>query len=218
MKSNDKSFVSATAGLFAAAAAIVLVACITSSCEKSAPDIYRGYFSFKTGGYVNITGKVYDIRRDTVSIDTTIRQYHIADTTLYDTTYVYHTVNDTIAERDTAFSRNLLAESGQMHVLCDNGDNVKVTMNITGGNPVVFDATASKTSLSLKPVRRQVYIFPDDEADGQSISFLFDVCGVGQRFENMILFDLEYSGRYNYDGVEGDITSSNVKCIATENE
>lgn len=196
--------------LIAAAAALV-------SCTKSGADIYRGYYSFKTGGFLEITGKVYEIVRDTIKIDTTVVRRDIAGRVFYDTTYRYTILRDTIDIRDTVFNRYLSPESGQMHILGAGGNDVKLTMNITGGNPVVFDGSADNECVSLYPVKRQVGILPDGEDDGQSVSFLLTVSGKGRKYENMVLFDLDYQGKYDYEDMSGEISSSNVNCIATEN-
>lgn len=198
--------------------AILAAAAVLASCQKTGPQIYRGYYSFKTGGYVEVTGKIYETVLDTVSIDTTITEHKIGPIICRDTTYTYHTVLDTIGSRDTSFIRYLPSENGQMHILGDTGDNVKVTMNISGGNPVVFDATATTESITLQPVERQAYLLPNLETSGQSISFVLTVSGTGHKYENMVLFDLDYRGAYNIENIEGRISKSSVTCIATRNE
>ena len=202
-----------------ALAFVIALAAMLSSCSKKGADIYRGYYSFKTGGYLDIKGKVYEIKRDTVKIDTTITKIIIGGRTIFDTTYTYHTKNDTIGSRDTSFIRYLSAESGQMHVVGTDG-NLKVTMNITGGNPVIFNARATNDAITLEPVKRQTAVIPDDEGDDKNVSFLFTASGTGHRYENMLLFDLMYQGEYNYDDMCGMIVpeKSSINCIATKNE
>ncbi|MCQ2170027.1 MAG: hypothetical protein MJY48_00505 [Bacteroidales bacterium] len=199
--------------------ALIAAAAVLVSCSKSGADIYRGYYSFKTGGFLEITGKVYDIARDTIKIDTTVVKRTIAGRTFNDTTFKYTVIKDTLGSRDTVFNRYLSAESGQMHILGAGGNSVKVTMNVTGGNPAVFDGTAGDASISLLPVVRQVGILPgnDDEED-KSTYFLMTVSGSGKKYENMVLFDLDYSGKYDYADMCGEVTSSSVNCIATKNE
>lgn len=168
---------------------------------------------------MEITGKVYEIKRDTINIDTTVTKYIIGGRAFYDTTYNYTIKADTTGCRDTVFNRYLSPESGQMHILGAGGNKVKVTMNVTGGNPAVFDGEASDQSVSLSPIKRQIGIMPDnDESDAKSISYLLSVEGSGRKFENMILFSLDYRGRYYSDDLSGDISCSNVNCIATKNE
>lgn len=152
------------------------------ACTAGSPAGFKGYYSFKTGGFITVSGVYTDLR----------------------------------GSRDTAFVRHLVPESGQMHVLRDGGDKMVVTMNITGGDPVVFDAYVSDGELILDPVLRSVRLHPalgDEE-------FRYDlmVGGRGRKKDNMILFDLEYSGDFPFIGLEGSVTGSEVHCIATENE
>ena len=188
------------------------------SCAKQGPALYSGYYSFKTGGTVDIEGKVYDIARDTTSIDTLVNEYIIGGRTFRDTTYKYHIKTDTLAARDTSFLRHLVAESGQMHILNDNGDKMIVTMNITGGDPVVFSALHQNGELLLSPARRMVAIRPDEDEQDESVLCDMTVSGTGRRYDNMILFKMEYSGKYSFEDLDGTISATRVDCIATENE
>lgn len=189
------------------------------ACSKQGPALYSGYYSFKTGGTLDIEGKVYDIARDTTRIDTLIKERSVGGRTFKDTTYRYHIVNDTLAVRDTSFLRHLVAESGQMHILNDNGDEMILTMNITGGDPVVFSALYREGDLILSPTRRMVAIRPDDEEKSdESVLCDMTVSGKGRRYDNMILFKLEYAGDYSYEDMDGTVSESRVDCIATQNE
>ena len=190
------------------------------SCTKTGPAAFRGYYSFKTGGTIDVKGRVYDLQRDTFKIDTTINEYTIAGRKFRDTSYRYHVKNDTIGSRDTTFLRHLVAESGQMHILDKSGDEMLLTMNITGGDPVVFYSKVSGEDLVLSPTRRMVGVRPGngDDDDDDTVSFDMTVSGSGKRYENMIIFDLWYEGRYAYDGLEGNVTDSRVNCIATLND
>ena len=114
--------------------AILAIVFCALACDKYGKNALRGNYSFKTGGSLEITGKVYDIIKDTVKIDTIVTEREIAGRKFKDTTYKYHIKRDTVGSRDTAFLRRIVAESGQMHIL-DAGENkVKVTMNVTGGD------------------------------------------------------------------------------------
>lgn len=197
---------------------MIAATAVLASCSRQEANIYRGYYSFKTGGYLEIAGKVYDIGLDTVSIDTTVTRREVFGYVFYDTTYNYNVVADTLGSRDTVFTRNLSHESGQMHILSAGENNVKVTMNLTAGNPIVFDAQAFKENLTLQPTIRPVTIIPDAEQGGQDMSLLMTVSGVGRKYENMVIFDLEYNGDYGFPGVSGKVRSSHVNCIATKNE
>lgn len=188
------------------------------SCSKSGIPAFRGNYSFKTGGYLDIKGKVFDIKRDTISIDTVVTRRVIAGREFLDTTYRYHTVNDTIASRDTQFVRHLAAESGQMRILRSDGNRVKVTMNISGGNPVVYDAIIKGTTINLSPCDRRVSVLPDNNTGEQSVAFVMNCKGSGSLYDNTIILDMEYNGRYSYLGLDGNVSSSHINCIATRNE
>ena len=164
---------------FLTALSLLLLLC---ACSQDGPAGFKGYYSFKTGGSLQFSGTVTDIR----------------------------------GARDTTFIRHLVPESGQMHVLRDEGDRMIVTMNITGGDPVVFEATLSDGVLTLEPVLRSALVRP--ALGDESIRCDFTVSGEGRKYEKMILFDLEYEGSIPILGFEGEISSSDVHCIATENE
>ncbi len=204
--------------IFCALVLLPLICC----CEKQGSAAFQGYYSFKTGGALDIAGKVYDIRKDTVKTDTTIRELTIAGYTIRDTVYDYTILRDTLDARDTVFMRYLVAESGQMHILRD-GDGMVLTMNITGGDPFVTAAHSEEDRMVLSPTPRRVSVRPWGDgghsgADDRSLSFYWTLSGSGRRLENMVLLDLEYEGEYSYDGFDGIISSSHVQCIATENE
>ena len=166
---------------------LLLAACIAlSGCSKVGPDLYKGNFSFKTGGYVEITGKTIPF--------------------------------DKSEPRDTVFIRHLPNESGQMHIVEGNGGKLKVTMNVTGGAPVVFDATATDDTITLAPVERSMSVYSDISDILPDASMLLSIGGVGQRYQNMIIFDLEISGKYEGYYLEGQVSKTFVNCIATRNE
>lgn len=197
---------------------LLFATAILGACSKDGVGVYAGYYSFKTGGTVDIQGKVYDIQKDTTSIDTVVNNYKVAGREASDTTYKYHIVRDTLGSRDTSFLRHLVAESGQMHILNDKGSEMILTMNITGGDPVVFAAKYESGQLVLSPTRRMVSIRPGGDDDDEDVSCDLTVSGTGRRYDNMILFKLIYAGRYSYEGLDGTISETRVDCIATENE
>lgn len=187
------------------------VSCLLCSCTRQGPALYRGSYSFKTGGSIDITGEVLDIVKDTVKTDTIITGFLFRDTS-----YRYHVVNDTIGKHDTTFTRRLLSEKGQMHIVSAGADSLMVTMNITGGDPLVFSAAVLDGSLRLQPSRRSVSLSDENIFRVESLEVL--ASGSGKRFEDVIIFEMDYRGNYQSEGFEGMIVSSNIKCVATENE
>ncbi len=187
------------------------------ACTKTGPQQFGGYYSFKTGGTVEITGQIYQVVLDTVKTDTIVHVIPLGPIVFRDTTFIYHVQNDTIGSRDTTVIRHMVAESGQMHILETGGNQMKVTMNITGGDPLVLDATVENNTLVLAPARQRVAVSSECKV-GLSDHCYWEVSGRGTRYENMVLFNLDYAGKYTFDGMEGVVTRSEISCIATENE
>ena len=189
---------------------------LLSSCSEKGAALLRGSYSFKTGGSVEITGQLYETRLDTVRVDTTVHTIRILGIPVSDTVLTYVTKEDTVAVRDTSIMRRIVTESGQMHILKKGGDSLVVTMNITGGDPVVIPARSSGNTVTLGKIRRFVPVYGSSDV----IYYYHDLelTGSGTRYDNMIVFDLEYSGDYSDRGFDGTVSSSRVKCIATENE
>lgn len=189
---------------------------LLSSCSKKGAELLRGSYSFKTGGSIELAGNLYETKLDTVRIDTTLRTIRILGIPITDTVLTYVTKEDTVSVRDTVVMRRVVTESGQMHVLKKDGDSLIVTLNITGGDPVVIPARSSGSSVTLGKIRRFVPVYgPSD------VVFSYhnlELSGSGTRYDNMIVFDLEYTGDYSDRGFDGVVRSSRVKCIATENE
>jgi len=193
------------------AISLLTVSCLLCACGRQGPSLYRGSYSFKTGGTVDVTGEVFDIVKDTVRIDTVITGIIFKDTS-----YRYHIVNDTIGSHDTTFTRRLLAEKGQMHIVSAGGDSLVLTMNITGGDPVVFRAAAAGGDLVLVPSRRHAALAGENIFRVESLDVL--ASGSGKRYEDVLVIEMDYQGDYSSDGFEGRVTGSDIKCVATEND
>ena len=193
------------------AISLLTVSCLLCACGRQGPSLYRGSYSFKTGGTVDVTGEVFDIVKDTVRIDTVITGIIFKDTS-----YRYHIVNDTIGSHDTTFTRRLLAEKGQMHIVSAGGDSLVLTMNITGGDPVVFRAAATGGDLVLVPSRRHAALAGENIFRVESLDVL--ASGSGKRYEDVLVIEMDYQGDYSSDGFEGRVTGSDIKCVATEND
>ena len=121
----------------------------------------------------------------------------------------------TVSAGDEQMVRHLIPESGQMHVLQDR-DMMLVTMNITAGDPVVFEANVADGRLVLKPVLRSVPVSP--VLGDTELRYNLTVGGEGKKMDNMIVFKLEYTGVFPYEGKTYTVTKSDVSCIATSNE
>lgn len=125
-------------------------------------------------------------------------------------TYTFKTGGTiTVVDGRSTIVRHLVTEIGQMHVVQDKGNKMVVTMNISGGDPVVFNAAVEDGRLVLDPLRRTVGVTLDIEALTK-LSYTVDVSGEGRKMDNVILFDLKYDGE--------SIVKSDVRCIASKNE
>lgn len=176
----------------------VIFACIAQilavSCAKTGVKALQGSYTFKTGGYIDFSGKSYDI-----SI-----------------------LGDTLNVRDTGFVRTLTPERGQLRVLPSEDDGVIITMNVTGGDPVVFTGKVQDLDIILDRAERAVILTSDEHSllPDFSNKYILDVCGRGHLYDNTLIFELEYSGSYSSasENLEGKAVSSSVKCIAVKNE
>ena len=84
---------------------------------------------------------------------------------------------------------------------------------------MVFDGVVDGGLLTLGDTFRSVAVHPEDNEDNdEKLNFMMTVSGTGEKFENVILFNMIYKGNYNYDGLEGKVTRSAVNCISRENE
>lgn len=186
------------------------------ACSQKGPAAFRGWYSFKTGGSLDFKGKIYETKPDTVGIDTTVNTITIAGIPVRDTVFTYRTVEDTIAVRDTFVTRRLVTESGQMHILRQDGDSLVITMNITGGDPVVMGGRADGNDITIGKKRRFVQVYESNNILYKNVDMT--VSGSGKRYDNMVILDLYYEGEYSDSGFDGTVSESRVNCIATENE
>ncbi|MGN0188938.1 MAG: hypothetical protein ACI395_05425 [Candidatus Cryptobacteroides sp.] len=112
---------------------------------------------------------------------------------------------------------SLTAEGGQMDILTVDKKTGKmiVTMNITGGTVLTFDALAQEKTLTLEPIERTVKISVGN--DLTKVDAKVTVSGFGERFTDVIIFRLTYEGGYTFLGTEYVIQSSSVDCVAKKN-
>ena len=171
---------------------------VLTGCEKTGVKRFEGYYSYKTSGTIDI--------------------YVYGSISITDSVGVEHTI--TIDETYTA---DVITESGQMHIAETGKDAVVLTMNAMLGDVVVMDGVTSKKILTLKPTERIVrFNWPELIADlnvfGNQTSQVLTVDAVGNRYGDILIFDMNYSGSWKRLGINFEIVSSNVKTVATLNE
>jgi len=130
-----------------------------------------------------------------------------------------------VREYPDTITMSLSPESGQMDITetdASAGDMV-VTMNITGGDLLVYYAHSDGSLLTLEPTRRLLHSgetllsnIPLEEMSGLDADVT--VTGTAHRYSNILLFDLDYAGVFTYGGIHYDITGSEVNCRAKLNE
>ena len=127
---------------------------------------------------------------------------------------------DTLLPSDVTIK--LATESGQMDITPRDGDAMLVSMNVTGGDMLVYDAKADGDELIIsQDTRSMVLAFPSgDESQILSPTVRADIAisGSGHRYDNIILFRFTCGGVFSVGDVEYEIYSSDVDCRAKLNE
>ena len=197
-----------------AAAIVVAAAAALAGCSKKGSGKLTGNYSFKTSGFV------YAVRDSSDMVDTS----YVAR---YDETNEKW-VNDTVlVNTPDSTTISITTESGQMDITPMGGGRDLVTMNCTGGDLVVYYANEENGVLVLEPAVRKANVGAggtitgsDDDVTISDTSIQADIIvdGRGTKYENILLFILNYSGTYKYNGHLYRIYDSSVNCRAKENE
>lgn len=189
---------------------------LLAGCAKEGTAAYRGNYSFKTSGIL------YTVRDPKFIYDTSyvVRR----DSSNRQLTYI----DTVITEFPDSSIVSIYTESGQMDITETGGDEMLLTMNVTGGDLVVAYATEQDGKLVLKPLRRKVNTglsISSLAGEGRDISYSESrveadvvVSGTGTRYDNIVLFELTYEGSYKYNNILYHIYDSEVNCRAKVNE
>lgn len=128
---------------------------------------------------------------------------------------------DTLLPSDITIK--LATESGQMDITPRGGDAMLVTMNVTGGDMLVYDAkVGSEEDLLITPKTRRITLdFPSSE-ESRIKPLTFDaelsISGLGHRYDNIVLFKFTYGGKFQIGDTEYEIYASDIDCRAKLNE
>lgn len=200
--------------LLTAVAVILLVAC---ACEKEGVQRFKGNYTFKTGG--TLTVKTLAAADEP---DEPAEPENPADEPAgYEgqTGPEEPSANDGEPEEELS-TVPIVSESGQMDIIVadkTSGDMI-VTMNILGGTVVTFNVTADGKTLNIIPFRRQVTLSPANySADALRPAADVEISGYGERYDNIIIFRMEYRGNYTFAGKEYEIVGSSIDCVAKQN-
>ncbi len=120
----------------------------------------------------------------------------------------------TLPTTDGTFKSTLTSESGQMNIVTTGENTMVVTFNIIGGDVLVFDATVDGKKITLSPISRIITI----KDDGLTFTIDATLEGTGERYDDVVVFTLNYTGSTSYLVYDYTITESSVKCVAKVNK
>lgn len=175
---------------FVAALAVVASLMSLISCEKEGVKLFDGNYSFKTSGILTVerTAKVSESDASAGILD--------------------------IPDGNRTFRLALTSESGQMNVIKTGDNSVIVTMNIVGGDVLVFNGKAEGKVLTLDPAVR----FVSFRDGANTVSLEITVSGTAEKHDDVAVFTLEYTGGGETTLYDYKILASEVKCVAKLNE
>lgn len=175
---------------FVAALAVVASLLSFCSCEKEGVKLFDGNYSFKTSGILTIerTAKVSESDASAEILD--------------------------IPDGNRTFKLPLTSESGQMNIIKTGDNSVIVTMNIVGGDALVFNGKAEGKVLTLDPAVR----FVSFRDGANTVSLEITVSGTAEKHDDVAIFTLEYTGGGETTLYDYKILASEVKCVAKLNE
>lgn len=175
---------------FVAALAVVVSLMSLISCEKEGVKLFDGNYSFKTSGILTVerTAKVSESDASAGILD--------------------------IPDGNRTFRLALTSESGQMNVIKTGDNSVIVTMNVVGGDALVFNGKAEGKVLTLDPAVR----FLSFRDGANTVSLEITVSGTAEKHDDVAIFTLEYTGGGETTLYDYKILASEVKCVARLNE
>ena len=198
---------------------LAVVAALMSlcSCEKEGVKLFDGNYSCKTSGILTVE-RIAEIS-ETDGDETASGQasdngnsewpgIDLPDIDLPDIPGVV------LPDGDRTFRLPLTSESGQMNIIKTGDNSAIVTMNIVGGDALVFNGKAEGKTLTLDPAVRFVHF-----RDGAStVQLEVTVSGTAEKHDDVAIFKLEYVGKGETTLYDYEIKDSDVKCVAKVNE
>lgn len=127
---------------------------------------------------------------------------------------------DTLLPSDVTIK--LATESGQMDITPTGDEAMLVSMNVTGGDMLVYNAQVDGEDLIISPDTRSMTLnFPSGEESQilpSTIRADVTISGSGHRYDNIILFKFNCGGVFKVGDTEYEIYSSDIDCRAKLNE
>lgn len=135
----------------------------------------------------------------------------------------------TVRDGSTRETVTLNDETGQMDIIQLTKDSVKIIMNQLSGSVVMTNAYVSGKNVVLDPYSRAMKLYTegeqkdiisaiidgDDLNTGDYTTYDIEISGSGIRYDNIIIFDLDYYG--NERGGSKKIIDSDVHIVAKAN-
>ncbi len=175
------------------AAALAVSAIILCGCAKDGSKTITGTYTYKTSGTVTLMAP------QLAGLDAaTLAAYKAAG---------INTDPVMVA---------LYPEQGQMHVIGDGDGKVIITFNDILGNADVTAGTVNGSSLTLEEGHTKTAQLTDgEEKIGGGV---VAVSGSGEKYEDMLILDMEYKGTFSISGTSMTVVASDVHCVAQSNE
>lgn len=199
--------------IVAAVAVLLFVAC---ACEKEGVQRFRGNYTFKTGG--TLTVKALAAADEPADPENPADGPAESDGQTGQEEPAADEGESGPAEELSTMA--IASESGQMDIVVTDkaAGSMIVTMNVVGGTVVTFDASADGKTLILSPLSRQITLSPANySSDAVRPVADVEISGYGERFDNIIIFRLEYKGNYTFAGKKYEIVGSSIDCVAKQN-
>ena len=197
---------------FVAALAVVVSLMSLISCEKEGVKLFDGNYSFKTSGILTVE-RTAKVSESDASAEIPARISDSGNTGWPDIDLPDLPDVD-FPDGNRTFKLPLTSESGQMNIIKTGDNSVIVTMNVVGGDALVFNGKAEGKVLTLDPAVR-LLSFRDG---ANTVSLEITVSGTAEKHDDVAIFTLEYTGGGETTLYDYKILASEVKCVAKLNE
>lgn len=151
-------------------------------------------------------------------------------TALFKGNYSFKTSGYVTVARDTTYKSDpsvtvkpdtavvaIANKSGQMDITVMDDDSLLITMNCTAGDLIVYYGTVDDDRIVLDDQGGNSGLI-SIALPGVKYSEDIRVSGEAAKYDNIVLFKLDYTGSYILGDYKFDIIASDVNCRAKEND
>jgi hypothetical protein len=177
-----------------AAAVLALAAVTFTSCEKTDYQNFAGSYTYKTSGKVELLASMF-VNASQEKLD-----YYASLGLKPDTLWV-----------------SLMPEEGQMNIVTKDKSNgtMLITFNAILGDVSTITSSVEDNAITFTDGNtKTACITAEDVSIGSGV---VTVEGGGNKYDNVIILNMAYSGTITMAGVDMTILDSDVKCVAKEN-